>query len=58
MSLVLLSSFRDFAQDKDWQYLRKHPDVDSFEFKRRSDNEYELIVTEKWPSIVSFTLET
>ena len=46
----LLSSNRDFPSDKEWQYLRKHSQVDSFMFQKWNDTECELIVTENWPS--------
>ena len=47
----LLSSHRDYPNDKEWQYLRKHEDVNSFYFKEWSDNKSELIVSGLWPSL-------
>ena len=46
----LLSSNRDFSRDKEWQYLRKHSQVDTFVFQKWNDIEYELVVMEDWPS--------
>ena len=47
----LLASNRDFDEDKEWQYLRKHPEVESFIFQNWNDTDYELIVTKTWPSL-------
>ena len=47
----LLSSNRDFSVDKEWQYLRKHSQVDSFVFRKWNDTDYELVVMENWPSL-------
>lgn len=47
----LLSSHRDFEKDKEWQFLRKHELVDSFNFQKWNDTDYELVVSEAWPSL-------
>ena len=47
----LLSSNRDYDQDKDWQYLRHDDRVKDIVFKKWNDTDYELIVTKGWPSL-------
>jgi acyl-coenzyme A synthetase/AMP-(fatty) acid ligase len=48
----LLSSFRDFARDKDWQYLRNYNPPSLVEFEPRDDNLAELVVKPGWPHMV------
>jgi acyl-coenzyme A synthetase/AMP-(fatty) acid ligase len=48
----LLSSFRDFARDKDWQYLRNYNPPNLVEFEPRDDNLAELVVKPGWPHMV------
>jgi acyl-coenzyme A synthetase/AMP-(fatty) acid ligase len=52
----LLSSFRDFARDKDWQYLRNYNPPNLVEFEPRDDNLAELIVKPGWPHMVRCAL--
>ncbi|CAO1613881.1 unnamed protein product [Parajaminaea phylloscopi] len=51
----LSSSFRDFANDTDWNWLRFETKVDGtsvLQFRENSDNPglYELVVTADWPT--------
>jgi acyl-coenzyme A synthetase/AMP-(fatty) acid ligase len=48
----LLSSFRDFTMDKDWQYLRNYNPPSLVEFEPRDDDLAELIVKPGWPHMV------
>jgi acyl-CoA synthetase (AMP-forming)/AMP-acid ligase II len=52
----LLSSFRNFSMDKDWQYLRDYNPQSLVEFELRDDNLAELIVKPGWPHMVSCVL--
>jgi acyl-coenzyme A synthetase/AMP-(fatty) acid ligase len=52
----LLSSFRDFVRDKDWQYLRNYNPPSLVEFEPRDDNLSELIVKPGWPHMVRYAL--
>ncbi|KPI42041.1 2-epi-5-epi-valiolone synthase [Cyphellophora attinorum] len=45
----LLSSQRDFEQDRGWQYLRPDPDVHELSFEPRDDGLSELVVRSGWP---------
>ena len=48
----LLSSHRDFATDKDWQYLRLSSQSNDLEFERQECSELsELVVKTGWPHI-------
>lgn len=49
----LLSSFRDFGTDKDWQYLRNYNPPSLVEFEPRDDQLAELVVKPGWPHMVS-----
>ena len=51
-----LSSYRDFAADKDWQYLRNYNPPDLLEFEQRDDNLAELVIKPGWPHMVSYFL--
>jgi acyl-coenzyme A synthetase/AMP-(fatty) acid ligase len=48
----LLSSFRDFATDKDWQYLRNYNPPNLVDFEPRNDDLAELVVKPGWPHMV------
>jgi acyl-coenzyme A synthetase/AMP-(fatty) acid ligase len=48
----LLSSFRDFATDQDWQYLRNYNPPKLVDFEPRDDGLAELIVKPGWPHMV------
>ena len=44
-----MSSHRDYANDKDWQYLRPGHKVNTVSFEQRDDGLSELIVLPGWP---------
>lgn len=48
----LLSSFRDFTTDDNWQYLRNYNPTSLVEFEPREDNLAELVVKPGWPHMV------
>jgi acyl-coenzyme A synthetase/AMP-(fatty) acid ligase len=48
----LLSSFRDFTADNDWQYLRNYNPPSLVDFEPRDDNLAELVVNPGWPHMV------
>ncbi|KAF1920051.1 hypothetical protein BDU57DRAFT_485934 [Ampelomyces quisqualis] len=48
----LLSSFRGFSNDKDWQYLRNYNPPSLIDFEPRDDNLAELVVKSGWPHLV------
>jgi acyl-coenzyme A synthetase/AMP-(fatty) acid ligase len=48
----LLSSFRDFATDQDWQYLRNYNPPKLVEFEPRDDGLAELVIKPGWPHMV------
>jgi hypothetical protein len=52
----LLSSFRDFARDKNWQYLRNYNPPSLVDFEPRDDNLAELVVKSGWPHMVQHIL--
>jgi thioester reductase-like protein len=45
----LLSSYRDFEKDKDWDYLRADTGAQHLSFEPRQDGLFELIVQSGWP---------
>lgn len=45
----LMSSHRDYAKDKEWQYLRVVNDPDLLSFEAREDGLSELVVKPGWP---------
>jgi thioester reductase-like protein len=45
----LMSSHRDYAKDKEWQYLRPGEGVDAISFEQRDDGLSELVVLPGWP---------
>lgn len=45
----LLSSHRDYDNDRDWQYLRDQSGPDYVRFEPRDEGLFELIVQSKWP---------
>ena len=47
----LMSSHRDYAEDKEWQYLRSTPGGRFLRFEAREDNLSELIVQADWPNM-------
>ncbi len=47
----LLSSHRDYACDKDWQYLRQPEGTNLLKFEMRDDGLSELIVGKDWPHL-------
>lgn len=48
----LLSSYRDFAADKEWRYLRNYNPIDTLNFERYDDDLAELVVKPGWPHMV------
>jgi acyl-coenzyme A synthetase/AMP-(fatty) acid ligase len=48
----LLSSFREFQKDKDWQYLRNYNPSSLVDFEPRDDGLAELVVKPGWPHMV------
>ncbi|KAL5406374.1 hypothetical protein PMIN04_012073 [Paraphaeosphaeria minitans] len=53
----LLSSYRDFAQDKDWQYLRNYNSAKLVSFESRDDGLAELVVKPGWPHMAKINQE-
>lgn len=49
----LMSSHRDYAKDKEWQYLRSSQGSDALRFEKQEDGTSELIVMPGWPHMVS-----
>lgn len=47
----LMSSHRDYAKDKEWQYLRPIVDSKFLSFEPRGDGSSELLVKSGWPLI-------
>ncbi|XXG94486.1 hypothetical protein Hte_000743 [Hypoxylon texense] len=47
----LMSSHRDYAKDKEWQYLRPIVDPKFLSFESRGDGLSELVVKPSWPLI-------
>lgn len=45
----LMSSHRDYAEDKEWQYLRPGDEVNALSFEQRDDGLSELIMLPSWP---------
>jgi acyl-coenzyme A synthetase/AMP-(fatty) acid ligase len=54
----LLSSFRDFSADKDWQYLRNYNPPNLVQFEPRDDDLAELVVKPGWPHMVCHKIDT
>lgn len=52
----ILSSYRDFASDHDWQYLRNYNPSDMIDFESRDEGLAELVVKPGWPHMVRFSL--
>jgi acyl-coenzyme A synthetase/AMP-(fatty) acid ligase len=48
----LLSSYRDFSKDKEWQYLRNYNPAELVNFEGRDDGLAELVVKPGWPHMV------
>lgn len=48
----ILSSYRDFAADDDWQYLRNYNPPKLVEFEKREGDLAELIIKPGWPHMV------
>ncbi len=55
----LLSSYRDFDTDKEWQYLRLSRTVRGLRFEQYADNPRlsELVVTKEWPHVAKTNKE-
>jgi thioester reductase-like protein len=47
----LMSSHRDYPNDKDWQFLRPVRDASLLAFEPRDDGLLELVVKPKWPHL-------
>lgn len=52
MSKVLLSSHRDYLEDREWQYLRAERGLKYLRFEGRGDGTSELVVLPGWPRMV------
>ena len=48
----LLSSYREFAVDKDWQYLRNYNPTKLLNFEQREGGLAELVINPGWPHMV------
>lgn len=51
----LLSSYRNFRTDREWQFLRDYNPPGLLKFEDRPDNLFELVVNPGWPHLVSTT---
>lgn len=49
----IMSSHRNYSEDKEWQYLRSDPQLNVIKFEEREDGNSELIVLPSWPHRVS-----
>ncbi|KAH0254071.1 acetyl-CoA synthetase-like protein, partial [Aureobasidium melanogenum] len=45
----LMSSHRDYAKDKEWQYLRSNEGADYLTFEKNEDGLAELVIKPGWP---------
>lgn len=52
MFTVLMTSFRDFENDNEWNYLRPSAGKEWFSFEDQGDGRFELIVPKEWPTRV------
>lgn len=52
----LLSSHRDYANDKDWQYLRAEAGSKCLSFEQCVDERFELVVRPGWPHLVGLKM--
>lgn len=48
----LMSSYRDFAKDKEWQYLRSNYGGEHAGFELQNDGLVELVIRQGWPHMV------
>jgi len=48
----ILSSYRDFATDHDWQYLRNYNPPKLLDFEKQEDGLAELVIKPGWPHMV------
>jgi hypothetical protein len=48
----VMSSFRDFSSDSDWQYLRNYNPANLLTFEPRENNLAELVIKPGWPHMV------
>ncbi len=48
----IMSSFRDFSSDNDWQYLRNYNPTNLLQFEPRDDGLAELVIKPGWPHMV------
>ncbi|KAF5697845.1 nonribosomal peptide synthetase [Fusarium globosum] len=53
----LMSSHRDYAKDKDWQFLRPIDDPKLIEFENRENGLSELVVKPGWPFLIKTNRE-
>ncbi|KAI1064236.1 hypothetical protein LB506_007826 [Fusarium annulatum] len=53
----LISSHRDYAKDKDWQFLRAIDDPKLIEFQPRENDLSELVVKPGWPFLIKTNRE-
>ena len=50
----LMSSHRDYAEDKEWQYLRSNDGTELLGFEKHESGLHELVVLHGWPHMVCF----
>lgn len=48
----VMSSYRDFSADNDWQYLRNYNPAKLLSFEPREDGLAELVIKPGWPHMV------
>lgn len=53
----LMSSHRDYAKDKGWQYLRSAPGREQLCFEPRGEGLYELVIQRGWPHMAKSNRE-
>ncbi|PVI00292.1 acetyl-CoA synthetase-like protein [Periconia macrospinosa] len=53
----LLSSYRDFVTDREWQYLRNYSPTQILDFRNEDDGLAELIVKRGWPHMAKTNQE-
>jgi acyl-CoA synthetase (AMP-forming)/AMP-acid ligase II len=54
----ILSSYRNFDTDKDWQYLRNYNPPKLVEFEKRQGDLAELVIKPGWPHMVHLTVQS
>ena len=52
-----MTSFRDFDNDEEWNYLRPSAGKGWLIFEDQGDGSYELVVPQDWPTRVSMNFK-